>query len=73
MGEIADSMIRGETCNACGIFLEGEGYGVPRVCTNECARDVGGAGMQTDGAIIYEQKDFENSEFAAPDDLDISL
>ena len=73
MGEIANSMISGETCNACGMFLEGEGYGIPRVCSNECARDAGGVGMQTDGAIIYEQADLINNPFAANDDLDISL
>lgn len=73
MGEIADSMIGGDCCVMCGMYLETEGYGIPRACSNECARDYGAAGMQTDGALIYEQSDFEASDCAANDDLDLSL
>lgn len=73
MGEIADAMIGGEMCVMCGMYLEGDGYGIPRACSNECARDYGAAGMQTDGALIYEKKDFDGSEFAAPDSLDLSI
>lgn len=31
MGEIADSMIDGELCQECGVYL-GEGMGFPRSC-----------------------------------------
>lgn len=73
MGDFADSMIGGECCVMCGMFLKGEGYGIPRACSNECARDYGAAGMQTDGALIYEKKDFKKSKHAAKDSLDLSI
>ena len=41
MGEIADSMISGETCEMCGVWLDGESPGYPRYCSNECADDRG--------------------------------
>lgn len=37
MGEIADSMINGETCEMCGVFLDGEPLGFPRYCSLSCA------------------------------------
>lgn len=73
MGEIADSMIGGESCVMCGVYLKGEAYGIPRACSNSCARDYGAAGMQSDGALIYDKKDFEKGQFAAPDSLDLSI
>lgn len=45
MGEIADSMINGETCEMCGVFLDGERPGYPRYCSLECAKDRG-AGIE---------------------------
>lgn len=53
MGEIADMMIGGDLCEGCGMALDGEGYGIPRYCSNECARDRGFDGIQSDGAGIY--------------------
>lgn len=33
MGDIADMMIDGTLCQGCGVYLEGESYGVPRYCS----------------------------------------
>ena len=33
MGEIADSMINGECCQSCGVYL-GEETGYPRYCSD---------------------------------------
>lgn len=41
MGEIADMMIEGDLCEGCGEYLEGEGSGFPRYCSEQCARDRG--------------------------------
>ncbi len=41
MGEIADSMIYGEACEMCGVWLDGEASGFPRYCSEECAKDRG--------------------------------
>lgn len=41
MGEIADAMIEGDLCEGCGMALDGEGYGIPRYCSKECADDRG--------------------------------
>lgn len=41
MGEIADMMLDGTLCEGCGTYMEGEGYGFPRYCSNACARDRG--------------------------------
>lgn len=56
MGEIADMMIGGEMCEGCGVFLDDGGYGIPRYCSDECARDRGFDGIQSDGAGIYREK-----------------
>ncbi len=55
MGEIADMMIGGDLCEMCGSALEGEGYGIPRYCSNECARDRGYDGIQSDGAGTFKK------------------
>lgn len=39
MGEIADMMIEGILCEQCGVFLEGEPPGYPRLC-GDCEKDV---------------------------------
>lgn len=70
MGEIADSMINGEVCVMCGVWLKDEAYGIPRACSNECARDYGGIGIQSDGTIIYETTDLME---VVDDNYDISL
>lgn len=41
MGEIADMMIEGEMCEACGAFLEDNDMGIPMYCSEGCARDRG--------------------------------
>lgn len=41
MGEIADMMLEGDLCEACGVALPGEGYGIPRYCSKACADDRG--------------------------------
>lgn len=37
MGEIAEMMLNGDMCEACGVWLDGEGSGYPRYCSPECA------------------------------------
>ena len=32
MGEIAEMMLDGTLCEECGVYMPGEGYGVPRRC-----------------------------------------
>ena len=32
MGEIAESMINGLVCEHCGVYLDGEEPGYPRLC-----------------------------------------
>lgn len=34
MGEIADSMIEGEMCQYCGVYLDGDRPGYPRSCSS---------------------------------------
>lgn len=42
MGEIADMMLDGTLCEACGGFIDFEdGHGFPRYCSKQCARDRG--------------------------------
>lgn len=41
MGEIAEMMLDGTLCEGCGVYLEGEGDGIPRYCSAECARNRG--------------------------------
>lgn len=44
MGEIADAMIGGVMCEACGVYLECdecEDMGIPAYCSIECARNRG--------------------------------
>jgi endogenous inhibitor of DNA gyrase (YacG/DUF329 family) len=42
MGEIADMMLDGTLCEACGSYIDGEGgEGFARYCSDRCARDRG--------------------------------
>ena len=43
MGEIADAMINGETCEMCGVYLDygDEPMGIPMYCSISCAIDRG--------------------------------
>ena len=56
MGEIADMMLEGDLCEGCGVALDSQGYGIPRYCSNECARDRGFDGIQPDGAGTFKGK-----------------
>jgi hypothetical protein len=63
MGEIAEMMLEGDLCEGCGVALDGEGYGIPRYCSNACAKDRGFDGIQSDGAGTFKEskkKQFEN-------------
>lgn len=60
MGEIAEMMLEGDLCEGCGMALGGEGYGIPRYCSNECAKDRGFDGIQSDGAGTYKKQPKEN-------------
>lgn len=40
MGDIADMMLDGTLCEACGTFI-GEGSGFPQYCSRQCAADRG--------------------------------
>ena len=40
MGEIAEAMLNGELCEACGEYI-GDGDGIPGYCSPQCARDRG--------------------------------
>lgn len=37
MGEIAEMMLDGTLCECCGVYLRGEGSGIPRRC-RDCKR-----------------------------------
>lgn len=41
MGEIAESMLDGTVCEACGTYIEGDAPGHPRYCSDACAKDRG--------------------------------
>jgi hypothetical protein len=56
MGEIADMMIEGDLCEACGVALDSEGYGIPRYCSSECAKDRGYDGINPDGSGRYGKR-----------------
>lgn len=53
MGEIADDMINGFTCEMCGMFLDGEEPGYPRYCSAECADD-----RNADHSLIVEEDEY---------------
>src|SRR5262245_56945803 len=37
MGEIAEMMLDGTLCEGCGEFIGGDGDGIPRYCSRQCA------------------------------------
>jgi hypothetical protein len=41
MGEIAEMMLDGTLCEACGAYIDDDIPGHPRYCSRECARDRG--------------------------------
>jgi len=51
MGEIAEAMINGELCEACGAGLEQKGDGYPMYCSLGCAADRGADESQVVGEI----------------------
>ena len=55
MGEIAELMIYGDICEMCGVELAGEGYGIPRYCSEECADDRGADYSQVAGEEDFDE------------------
>jgi len=53
MGEIADMTIDGTRCEQCGIFLDGDSPGYPRICS-DCAEDAEIA-KDYEGRIVPEK------------------
>lgn len=51
MGDIADMMLDGTLCGGCGVFLDGEGFGVPRYCRG-CRSEQRSA--RRDNAAVFE-------------------
>jgi hypothetical protein len=47
MGEIAEAMLDGTLCEACGTYI-GEGDGFPGYCSSQCAADRGVSITSTD-------------------------
>lgn len=41
MGDIADSMLDGTVCEACGAYIDDEAEDFPRYCSSQCAKDRG--------------------------------
>lgn len=41
MGEIADDMLSGEMCEACGTYIGCGDAGIPMYCSRECAKSRG--------------------------------
>lgn len=69
MGEIADSIINGDTC-PCGEFLgEGGGWGFTQYCSPHCERDFGGGRVKVQNPQYRSAKeyagDFDEKYFAA--------
>lgn len=54
MGEIAESMISGESCEMCGVPLDSGDMGIPMYCSKECARDRGVPEKDISGRIGKE-------------------
>ena len=44
MGDIADMMIEGDLCAGCGVYLPGDGDGIPRYC-RDCIGHARAAGV----------------------------
>ena len=47
MGEIAEMMLDGTMCECCGEYIDEEGFGCPRYCSPECAKDRGAEYIDT--------------------------
>ena len=43
MGDIAEAMLDGTLCEACGSYIDDDASGYPRYCCDACARDRGAA------------------------------
>lgn len=48
MGEYAEMMLDGTLCECCGVYIEGDGDGIPRYCSPQCARDRGRSDLVCD-------------------------
>lgn len=44
MGDIAEMMLDGTLCEGCGVYLPGEGEGIPRYC-EDCIGHARAAGL----------------------------
>lgn len=55
MGAVAESMLTGEACEMCGIWLPGKAPGHPRYCSEECAEDRS-APME----LVVEEEEWED-------------
>ena len=40
MGEIADMMLEGDLCAGCGGYIDGDGPGAPRYCSDSCREEL---------------------------------
>ena len=51
MGEMAEMMLDGTLCECCGSYIDDHGgEGIPRYCSEQCAKDRGAEGYQVGGA-----------------------
>ena len=59
MGEIADSMINGEVCEMCGVYLDygDEPMGIPMYCSESCAIDRGVPKKEAKNRVLSEYAD----------------
>ncbi len=62
MGEIAESMINGDACEACGMPFFSEGPGYPRYCCQECAEGRGAVWVAWEDEFPDEETDLIDEE-----------
>lgn len=48
MGEVAEMMLDGTLCEGCGEYMGSDGFGIPRYCSAQCARDRGAGWHEED-------------------------
>jgi len=56
MGDIAEMMLDGTLCEGCGVYLPGEGEGIPRYC-----RDCFPAAVKAGNALPKEKTDAQRA------------
>lgn len=62
MGEIADMMLDGTLCEACGGYM-GEGSGFPGYCSAQCAKERGAGLISTDDECREYLNELEADEY----------